>query len=87
MNHKKLRKDMVARLYVRGASANRNLRRKRMRRMNLRNLKRRKSLINQMKRRRRMNRLGTKLKVDVAAVVVGWMQEPVIITASTQMIG
>jgi hypothetical protein len=87
MSHRKLRKDMVARLYVRGALANRNLRRKRMRRMNLRNLKRRKSLMNQMKRRRRIYRLKTTKIMGVAAVVVGWMQEPVIITASTQAIG
>jgi hypothetical protein len=90
MSHRKLRKDMEAGLYVRGALANRNRRRKRMRRMRrmkLRNLKRRKSLMNQMKRRRRIYRLKTKKIMGVAAVVVGWMQEPVIITASTQAIG
>ena len=86
MSHRKLRKDMEAGLYVRGALANRNRRRKRMRRMRrmkLRNLKRRKSLMNQMKRRRRIYRLI----MGVAAVVVGWMQEPATITASTQARG
>jgi hypothetical protein len=43
--------------------------------------------MSQMKRRRRVNQLGAKYKVGIAAVVVGWMQEPAIITASTQAIG
>ncbi len=90
MNHRKLRRDMEAGLYAKGALAIKNLRRKRMRRMRrmkLRKLKRRKSLMNQMKRRRRIYRLKTKKIMGVAAVVVGWMQEPATITASTQAIG
>jgi hypothetical protein len=51
MNLKKLRKDMVARLYAKGDLANKNLQRKRMRGMNLRNLRRRKNRRNQRRRR------------------------------------